>query len=113
MQSIPRFRPLQAVPRFVSKALGLMAFAFAAFAVPNLAIGQFASTKFNPNSQTANVGTNFSVDVVLTDPAGSHALNGVEVWINFNAALLQAVSVTTGGASPFTNVSINQIDNAS
>ncbi len=88
-----------------------MAFAFAAVAAPNLASGQFASTKFTPNSQTANVGTNFSVDVVLTDPAGSYALSGVDVWINFDAAKLQAVAVNTGGSSPFTNVGVNQIDN--
>ena len=88
-----------------------MVFALAAFAVPHLALGQFASTKFNPASQTANVGTNFNVDVVLTDPAGGYALNGVEVWINFDAAKLQAVSMTTGGSSPFTNVTVNQIDN--
>lgn len=91
----------------------LAASALTALALPNhAAANPFAATTLSPSTQTVNVGTNFSVDVVFAVPAGGYVANGIQVWINFDATKLQAVSISTGAASPFTNVIANQFDNS-
>lgn len=86
--------------------------ALAGFAMPTQAFGQFAVTKISPATQTVSVGTNFDASIVISEPGGGYVISGIEAWVSFDASKLQAVALTTGGSSPFTNVSISQIDNA-
>ncbi len=86
-------------------------FALAAFAAPNQALAQFGSTKLTPPSQTVNVGTPFTVNVVFTEPAGGYVVNGIQAWVKFDPTKLQVASVATGGSSPYTSVFANQFDN--
>jgi hypothetical protein len=82
----------------------------AALAVPNRAAANpFGLATMDPNSQTVNVGTLSSFEVIYA--VHSYATYGLELTIGFDPSLIKIDSVTTGASSPFTNVSTDTINN--
>ena len=71
---------------------------------------EFASTTISPSSQSCDVGTPCSVDIVFHDDPGQHAIDGFRTLVNFDATKLQVTSVTGGGA-PFGDVTTNSVNN--
>jgi hypothetical protein len=104
--------------RLVSQARALSAVvavtALAAMFSPNSAVaGPFAVTTLNPNSQTAAVGTPFSVDVVFAVGSAQYGQTyGIEAWLAFDPNILQVASISNGSSSPFTTVGTNTFNNA-
>jgi HYR domain/Cohesin domain len=100
---------------FSSARAWLAILALAALAVPNRAAANpFAATTLSPSSQTVSVGTPCTVDLVFaigTDQYGT--TYGIDATIDFDPTKVQVVSVTTGSASPFTNLmpGKNSVDN--
>jgi len=103
--------------RLSSSAFGLLTVSvLAALAVPNRAVaGPFAATSLSPSTQTVNVGTPFTVNVVYAIGSNQYGLtHGLDLRIAFDPTKLQVVSVATGSGSPFTTpvAGKNVIDNA-
>jgi hypothetical protein len=78
-----------------------------------VAAGPFAVTTISPNSQTVNVGSPSSIDVIFAvGSAQFGATYGLDAQLRFDPTILQISSLTNGLSSPFTNVSTNTFDNA-
>ncbi len=103
-------RPLP-TPRFGQRVFSsapalLLLLALAVLAFPNRAFaGPFAATTLNPSTQTVNVGTPVTVDVVYAIGTAQYGTTyGVDLRIDFDATKLRVDSVTTGSSSPFTTL---------
>ena len=82
----------------------------AALPVGSALASGFGATTLNPNSQSCDVGSPCTVDLVFTPGDGSFgATIGVDIKVTFDPALLQVTSITGAGAYP-TEV-INTFDN--
>lgn len=73
----------------------------------------FASTTVSPTFDTVNVGDTFSVDILFTinGNVGGFATNGYDTTLNFDASILEILSITNGAGSPFsmTSSSFNNV----
>lgn len=76
----------------------------AAFAVPTRALAaSFAATTWSPGTQAVDQGNTFSVNIVMTVPAGGYNAYGIDAYGRFDPTQLQVVSITDGTGTPWTN----------
>jgi hypothetical protein len=97
--------------RALSAVLGLSALALL-FSPNRVAAGPFATTTLSPNSQTNNVGTPSSIDVIFSVGSALYGQTyGLEAWLAFDQSILQVTSLTNGPSSPFTSVATSTFNN--
>ena len=87
-----------------ARAWALMA--LAVFAAPHLALADpFSAVSVSPTAQTVAVGDTFTVDINFEVGDTTYGVtSGMETRVGFDPAVLQVVSVSTGGSSPYTTL---------